>query len=41
MYNITRTDDGFEFSIAIPEGEQFAGVAVTVMRQDQYKWKVA
>ena len=29
MYNITRTDDGFEFSIAIPEGEQFAGVAIT------------
>ena len=29
MYNITRMDDGFEFSIAVPEGEQFAGVAIT------------
>jgi hypothetical protein len=31
MYNITRMDDGFEFSIAVPKGEQFAGVAITAI----------
>ena len=31
MYNITRMDDGFEFSIAVPKDEQFAGVAITAI----------